>query len=149
MHIMDMKSQLLLLSIGLALAALICAVYSWHLYRQDARQWHWYISASIGGGLTYFMCLAIAHFYSLSTQLVLILGLILAALLYALTFLLYVRKGRSKKERYTVAGAGIAALVFFAILDNFLHVEAINGFLAAFAAYSGVLAAIRLPTETH
>jgi uncharacterized membrane protein YfcA len=149
MHIMDMEFQLLLLIIGLALTALICAVYSWHLYRQDAKQLHWYISAIIGGGLAYFMCNLLTHLFSLSPQQVLILGLILAALLYALTIMLHARKGRSMKERYAVAGTGIATLVVFTLLGIFMHQEASNGLLAAFVAYLGVLAAVRLPIGTH
>jgi len=144
-----MELQLLIAVICTALTVMVCAVYSLYLYRQDAKQWHWYISALIGGAVAYIMCVLFAHVFALSPQLALTLGLVLAALLYALTLFLYARKGRSMKEGFMVVGVGIAVLVVFAFFGNFLHQEATFGFSAAYGAYIGVLAAVRLPTETR
>lgn len=132
-----------------ALAVLVCAVYSLYLDWQDEKKWRWYTSATIGGGATYLLCIALARFFALSAQLTLILGLALATLLYALTVLLYMQKGISMKEKYRFVVSNLAAIVFIALTAHFTHQEFLDGPLAVFLAYFCAITAIRLPGGTR
>ncbi len=80
----------------------------------------------------------------MSIQPILIIGLVLAALLYAVAALLYRRKGMRRREWYITIGAFIAALLFFALL-GFLGIlsQSTTAIVAPFVAILSLVPALR------
>jgi amino acid transporter len=69
---------------------------------------------------------------------ILIVGLVLAALLYAVAMLLYRRRGMSTQRWYTTIGTAIVTLLVFALLGS-IFPEYGAGTLAALAVITGVV----------
>lgn len=74
----------------------------------------------------------------MTLQPILIFGLVLAALLYAVAMLLYRRK-MSTKRWYTTIGTAIVTLLVFALLGSIFPDQAGPGTVAALAIISGVV----------
>ncbi len=80
----------------------------------------------------------------MSIQPILIIGLVLAALLYAVAVLLYRRKGMSGRKWYATIGACIVALLFFALLGFFGILSQITtAIIAPFVAVLSLVPALR------
>ena len=106
--------------LGLILATLLCAVITLFLYRRSPRTWYWFASAVIGGIIAYVLYSELLRSSGISQQFALILSLVLAALLYAVSIFLYRRSGISTKTWYATIGTAIAILLFFAFVGFFL-----------------------------
>jgi hypothetical protein len=80
----------------------------------------------------------------MSIQPILIIGLVVAALLYAVAALLYRRKGMSRREWYVTIGAFIAALLTFALLGFFgVLSQSTTAIVAPFVAALSLIPALR------
>jgi hypothetical protein len=75
----------------------------------------------------------------MTLQPILIVGLVLAALLYAVAMLLYRRRGMSTQRWYTTIGTAIVTLIVFAVLGSIFLPEYGAGTLAALAIISGAV----------
>ena len=136
-----MSSQLIII-LGLSLATLLCAVVTVLLYRRSAKQWYWFASALIGGAIAFLpLYQGLLGFFSISQQLASILSLVLATLIYAVAILLYRRSGVSTRQWYVFSGAGVAVLLFFALLNFFIGAHSIITVLP-WGAYVGSLFAL-------
>jgi len=117
-----MSLQLLVI-LGLILATLLvlCAVVTLLLYRRSPKTWYWPATAIIGGVIAYLLYDSLLIYSGLSRRLAIILSLVLAGLLYAVTLLLYRRSGvMSTKAWYVYIGVFVALLLFFALIDFFV-----------------------------
>jgi hypothetical protein len=74
----------------------------------------------------------------MTLQPILIFGLVLAALLYAIAMLLYRRRGMSTQRWYTTIGTAIVTLIVFAVLGS-IFPEYGAGILAALAIIAGAI----------
>jgi ABC-type iron transport system FetAB permease component len=69
----------------------------------------------------------------MNLQPILIVGLVVAALLYVVAMLLYRRRGMSTQRWYTTIGTAIVTLLVFALLGSIFPSEVGAGTLAALA----------------